>query len=60
MIKIDNKLETIKQRVLRMVNLINKMYENVYISIENDDSEKALEVIKMDEFVNRMKKRLMI
>lgn len=53
MIKIDNKLETLKQRVLRMVNLINKMYENVYISIENDDSEKALEVIKMDEFVNR-------
>ncbi len=53
MVKIDDKLDNLKQVVLHMATLINNMYGKVYECLETMDVDKALEVIKMDEFVNR-------
>ncbi|MCI5773329.1 MAG: phosphate signaling complex protein PhoU [Erysipelotrichaceae bacterium] len=53
MVKIDDKLDNLKQVVLHMATLINTMYTKVYTCLETMDVDKALEVIKMDEFVNR-------
>lgn len=53
MVKMDDKLDNLKQVVLHMATLINKMYGQVYECLETMNVDKALEVIKMDEFVNR-------
>ena len=37
-----------------MATIINNMYAKVYESLDEHNVDKALEVIKMDEFVNRL------
>lgn len=54
MVKIDEKLSYLKQRILHMATIINNMYAKVYEALDEHNVDKALEVIKMDEFVNRL------
>lgn len=54
MVKIDEKLSYLKQRILQMATIINNMYAKVYEALDEHNVDKALEVIKMDEFVNRL------
>lgn len=54
MVKIDDKLSYLKQRVLHMATIINNMYAKVYEALDEHNVDKALDVIKMDEFVNRL------
>lgn len=54
MVKIDEKLTYLKQRILHMATIINNMYAKVYEALDEHNVDKALEVIKMDEFVNRL------
>ena len=54
MVKIDEKLSYLKQRILHMATIINNMYDKVYEALDEHNVDKALEVIKMDEFVNRL------
>ena len=37
-----------------MATIINNMYAKVYEALDEHNVDKALEVIKMDEFVNRL------
>ena len=54
MVKIDEKLSYLKQRILHMATIINNKYAKVYEALDEHNVDKALEVIKMDEFVNRL------
>ena len=54
MVKIDEKLSYLKQRILHMATIINNMYAKVYEALDEHNVDKSLEVIKMDEFVNRL------
>ena len=54
MVKIDEKLSYLKQRILHMATIINNMYAKVYEALDEHNVDKALEVIKMNEFVNRL------
>lgn len=52
MIKLDDKCKRIKDCVMQMANRVEQMYSLSLEIIESGDSEQALKVIQMDDFVN--------
>ncbi len=52
MVKIDAKNELIKSCILAMAKKVSNMYEVALEAIEENNNEKALKVIRMDEYVN--------
>ena len=52
MAKLDAKNELLKDSILLMAKKVVKMYEFAIESIEENDNEKALKVIRMDEYIN--------
>lgn len=52
MVKIDEKNEYLKETLLSMAKKVSTMYEIALESVEENNNEKALNVIQMDEYVN--------
>lgn len=52
MIKLDDKCKKIKDCVMKMANRVEQMYSLSLEIIESGDTEQALKVIQMDDFVN--------
>ncbi len=53
MVKLDDLSEKIKSCILVMAKEITGMYITALEALENNDKEKALQVIQMDEYINR-------
>lgn len=52
MAKLDAKNELLKNSILAMARRVANMYEVAVEAVEENDNEKALKVIRMDEYVN--------